>query len=200
MIRRELVINDFFTLCTRCIFPEWLLFIYERTQSCCSKRNSDPELQKIVPESFCKDYGRRLSEHFDDDDDERELSNRNLKVGNGWSPYHNDIMKSIYFSAYHGSLTEPPCSTMVAWRIISEPMTIHTAQLLAMEHLLSEHRDKDTCQRTSVDSKGSTSRPVQEIVKMDKDHGLYECKRTNFVSDKEKLYMREITGDPHWCC
>lgn len=114
----------------------------------------------------------------------------------GWSPYNKEILNSLYFYAYHGSLTEPPCSEFVAWRVMHDPMYISRGQLEQLQDILFNHKNPN-CERTSFDYKESVARPVKSH---HVDHQFYQCTRDNYVSDKEKAYMREITGDPHWCC
>jgi len=114
----------------------------------------------------------------------------------GWSPYHKEILNSLYFYAYHGSMTEPPCSDFIAWRVMHDPMHISRSQLEQLKDILFNHKNQN-CERTSFEYKESVARPVQNL---HEDHTFYQCTREDYVSDKEKVYMREITGDPHWCC
>lgn len=47
----------------------------------------------------------------------RELLKDETPFGRGgWDPFHRSLERSIYFWGYWGTLTEPPCSTFVAWR------------------------------------------------------------------------------------
>ena len=66
-----------------------------------------------------------------------------------WDPYHRDLMPSIHFYGYSGSLTEPPCTEFCEWRVLDKPMS---AQLLQMKLLLF-HVDKK-CRLTSTHYEG----------------------------------------------
>ena len=50
-----------------------------------------------------------------------------------FDPWDSDIMRSIFFFGYEGSLTEPPCSEFVEWRIIDTPTTVSRQQLFQMK-------------------------------------------------------------------
>ena len=69
-----------------------------------------------------------------------------------WDPYHRDLMPSIHFYGYSGSLTEPPCTEFCEWRVLDKPMSISSAQLLQMKLLLF-HVDKK-CRLTSTHYEG----------------------------------------------
>lgn len=85
-------------------------------------------------------------------------SHRRLRAN--WFPYHPLLTPSPWFYAYAGSLTEPPCTEFVNWRIIRRPMLISMEQLEQLKHLLMNHVDS-TCKRTSVHHARSVARPVQ---------------------------------------
>eukprot|EP00957_Ditylum_brightwellii_P194153 14785854-Ditylum_brightwellii.AAC.1 len=58
-----------------------------------------------------------------------------------WDPWHkDDIMRSFWFYAYDGSLTEPPCYPFVGWRIVDTPMLISRKQLNDLRSLIFLHQ------------------------------------------------------------
>jgi hypothetical protein len=79
-----------------------------------------------------------------------------------WNPHHESLVPSIYFYGYDGSLTEPPCSEIVSWFVIDEPMKISRNQLEQMKYLLFTNVDGTTCQSTSVHHQSSVARPIQD--------------------------------------
>jgi len=85
----------------------------------------------------------------------------------GFKEIYN-VIRSMYFWAYEGSLTTPPCSEIVQWRIIDTPVQMSKDQFERMRVLLREggpcgsHPDRRTLgpyggtrplQRDSSDSK-----------------------------------------------
>mmetsp|Transcript_25490 Transcript_25490/g.51898 ORF Transcript_25490/g.51898 Transcript_25490/m.51898 type:complete len:305 (+) Transcript_25490:1-915(+) len=99
-----------------------------------------------------------------------------------WDPFHESIVRSVWFYGYEGSLTEPPCSEFVEWRIILEPALISKRQLAKLKDLLFNHVDEN-CQRTSVHSKEhGVARPLQPY----NGHSLYTCTCLDFMDDESK--------------
>mmetsp|Transcript_8704 Transcript_8704/g.12788 ORF Transcript_8704/g.12788 Transcript_8704/m.12788 type:complete len:107 (-) Transcript_8704:108-428(-) len=103
--------------------------------------------------------------------------------------------QSLYHWGYWGSLTEPPCSSFVAWRVLTEPAYISQAQLDQLKKILFTNRNED-CAYTSVAHEESVARPLQSL----RERDLYKCTISDYVSDIQKERMRIETGDPNWCC
>ena len=125
----------------------------------------------------------------------RELVDKTPFGIGGWDPFDPSLERSIYHWGYYGSLTEPPCSTFVAWRVLTEPAFVSTRQLNQMKNILFTHRD-DSCNYTSVSFQESVARPIQP----NRGRLIHKCTVNDYVSDKEKAQMREKTGNPNWCC
>lgn len=98
-----------------------------------------------------------------------------------WNPFHPRILNSIYFFAYSGSLTEPPCSEWVSWRVLDQPMQISTGQWDALRDILFGQLDAD-CKQSSAHWQGSVARPIQSL----NDRPLWRCTQNDYVSDIEK--------------
>jgi carbonic anhydrase len=98
-----------------------------------------------------------------------------------WDPFQPRIVNSIYFYGYGGSLTEPPCSEWVSWRVLDTPMQISSAQLNQMSNILFGHLDQD-CKRNNVQWQNSVARPTQSL----NDRELWQCTRDDYESDVEK--------------
>jgi len=121
-----------------------------------------------------------------EEDDEVDSQKRRLadpKTSKGrWDPFHQgDILRSIWFYGYKGSLTEPPCTQLVHWRVIDEPMLISSTQLMHMKRLLFDHIDAD-CVPTSVQWEGSVARPIQQSTTTP----VWKCSCKNFLSDDDR--------------
>ena len=113
----------------------------------------------------------------------------------GWNPFHPSLERTIYFWGYWGSLTEPPCSTFVSWRVLTEPAYISKSQWEQMKNILFSNQNKQ-CEYTSVNNKQSVARPIQPF----RGRLLHKCTVNDYVSDREKEAMRKETGNPNWCC
>jgi len=125
----------------------------------------------------------------------RELIDESPFGRGGWDPFHRDLERTIYFWGYWGSLTEPPCSTFVAWRVLTEPAYISRRQLEQMKTILFSNRN-ELCEYTSVNYQQSVARPIQP----NRGRLLHKCTINDYVSDKEKEEMRKKTGNLNWCC
>lgn len=77
-------------------------------------------------------------------------------------PY--DLWPTIYFYRYQGQLTMPPCSEIVVWRILDEPLLISRKQFKQLGRLLTSYVDPETCQGASaVSPHGENYRPLESI-------------------------------------
>ena len=129
----------------------------------------------------------KFQEHFDVNKskcDERYLESKDhnkWQKSKTWSPFHEDIIRTIYFYGYWGALTEPPCSDEVTYRILIEPMYISNIQLLQLKNILFNQVD-EKCRRSSVHHNGSVARPPQE----QKNRPIWKCTESNFLSDDDR--------------
>jgi hypothetical protein len=61
-------------------------------------------------------------------------------------------------------ITVPPCSEIVSWRVLDEPLVISKHQLRDMATLLRNYRNPDTCElATQTSGTGENVRPLQEL-------------------------------------
>jgi hypothetical protein len=107
-----------------------------------------------------------------------------------WDPYHQDLLSSIHFYGYSGSLTEPPCTEFCEWRVLDTPMQISSDQLLQMKTLLFNHVDKK-CRLTSTHYEGSVARPIQDSSR----RPVYQCTCRDYLADddnKKRCSKREF--------
>lgn len=98
-----------------------------------------------------------------------------------WNPFWPRIINSVHFYGYGGSLTEPPCSEWVAWRVMDAPMEISYKQWDQMRNILFNQVD-ESCHRSSAHWMGSVARPTQSL----NDRPLWKCTEQDYLSDVEK--------------
>ena len=92
------------------------------------------------------------------------------------------IMTSDWFFGYEGSLTEPPCTEFLEWRIIDTPALISREQHQQMKRILFNHVDGD-CERTSVHSEEyGVARPLQAY----NDRLVHRCMCRDFLGDEAR--------------
>lgn len=153
----------------------------------------------IAPPS--KQEEPRQSTILDEPAEELENLRRNLRAARkmqeeatfAWDPYKKDeIMRSIHFFAYSGSLTEPPCTEFVDWRILDTPMLISRRQLFQMKTLLFKHRSIESgCQLSSNHHMGSVARrPLQPLNR----RKVYRCTCRDFLSDDDRDGILALDG------
>ena len=88
---------------------------------------------------------------------------------------------SQYYFRYDGSITSPPCSEKVEWRIMEDPLVISLSQMHRLEMLTAMYIDYPTCQlatwgkpRDDATCKVDVNRPVQYL---SHDHEMKDCQR-----------------------
>ena len=78
--------------------------------------------------------------------------------------YPYSLWPTIWYFSYHGSITSPPCSAIVHWRILDTPMLISRRQYKQLASLLKAFKNKACDDDMSLTStKGENSRPLQVI-------------------------------------
>jgi len=121
-----------------------------------------------------------------------KLIGRQTKKMSYWDPLQPGpgMWQSVHFWSYSGSLTEPPCSEGVNWRIVDVPVHISLKQLWQMKKLMFEHVDPDTCQMTSSHFEESNARPIQPF----RGGAQYRCRRSDYASDVERMASGRVKG------
>lgn len=77
-------------------------------------------------------------------------------------PY--DLFPTIYYYKYQGSITYPPCSQIVRFRVLDEPLKISRRQLRQLGALQGSYLNEHTCESASVVSPlGENYRPLQVL-------------------------------------
>jgi len=85
-------------------------------------------------------------------------------VGSIRKKFPYDLWPSIYYYRYQGSMTYPPCSKNVQWRIFDIPMRISRRQYKQLARLLESYVDESTGKSASVlSSNGENMSPLYPI-------------------------------------
>ena len=164
-----------------------LIPVYKNDERQCKERqdmlsstNSSSSLAAIINDFVHKGGRRELLEIVEDRDvSKMRLGQRGLATK--WHPFHPDIQRTIHFWGYSGSITEPPCTSMVDWRVMDVPTPISMLQLDQFKYILMNHVD-GYCRQTSVhNNEGSVARPTQY------EQDYYKCTRDDYVSDEEAI-------------
>jgi carbonic anhydrase len=113
----------------------------------------------------------------------KKITDRQLQFrSDNFDPYSENIMTTMFFYRYDGSITEPPCRD-ITWWIMKDPMVISTRQLFETKRLLFSHVDSD-CTATSVhNSDQSVARP---LFGLGEDRDIQYCRDGDFRSDADK--------------
>lgn len=96
-------------------------------------------------------------------DRRRQLHDRKVQEGTLYNPYDKVPSNStMYF--YSGSLTTPPCSEIVTWNVVDQPISISVREYTAITNLILDYVNPETCIPASISSpSGYTARPTQPL-------------------------------------
>lgn len=120
-----------------------------------------------------------------------------------WHPYDWYIQANTeYYFRYEGSMPEPPCFEGVHWRILKDPIRVSPAQLRALNALLRQRLDPETCEYATASiprhpgaqKKVSVNRPLQTRTSR---HKLVFCECENWTSkaDPDISYCQQTMAD-----
>lgn len=112
---------------------------------------------------------------------------RRLQSGRIFTPHHVKLVPSIYFYAYEGSITEPPCSEFVTWFITDVPMEMSFAQLEQLKRIQFQYVDPH-CKKTSIHFQESNARPIQDTF----GRAVWHCTPSDFLSDAEMYPQGDV--------
>lgn len=76
-------------------------------------------------------------------------------------PFPYSLWPSIWYYRYRGSMTSPPCSDIVHWRVLDEPLRISKGQLRRLVGLTNAFVDEDCNADRATSPKGENFRPLQ---------------------------------------
>jgi len=94
-------------------------------------------------------------------------------------PWPYIMWPTIHYYRYKGSLTQPPCSEIVHWRVFDEPSRISRRQYRQLTALVNSYVDPDTCASATITSPtGENYRPLQEL---NDDNDVTHCTDRDFT-------------------
>jgi len=70
------------------------------------------------------------------------------------------LIPTSWYCGYRGTLTAPPCTERIHWRIMDLPIPISRSQVTRMQNLLVNRLDSN-CKKVSSAYKGTVNRPLQ---------------------------------------
>jgi len=130
--------------------------------------------------------------------EEEERLRELQKKGQIWNPWdHEYIFTSEWFFGYEGSLTEPPCTSFVEWRVIDTPAYLSSRQLSQIKGLIFDHVDPNRgCAPNTQFHRDSVARPVQPL----KGRNVHRCTCRDFLPKVDRQWYdrnRCWEGDEH---
>ena len=131
---------------------QWEEKSWKRQNEC--ERKKDPSVAEYAP-TYYNVYRKNVMKEIWD-----------LPQGDGNSTLRADFnvwrfMPTGYYCGYQGSLTTPPCTEKVTWRILDLPMKMSINQYERMQTILTNRIDTTTCEITSAAYNGTVNRPLQ---------------------------------------
>jgi len=104
------------------------------------------------------------------------------------------FMPTGWYCGYKGTLTEPPCTQKVHWRILDLPMKISVNQFTRMQNLLVNRIDSDCVSNATVAFNGTVNRPLGKRKKLK----TYCCTSQNWpFREKDPLYWLDSWPDEY---
>lgn len=156
-------------------------------KACCSNANrrlassNDDLLQKIEDqETVIRRLKEKLSVFEPSVQERRELGQWDKKCKGSFYCFMNlyKHTETDYYYNYRGGLTYPPCTEIVYWRVMLNPLMISPSQLKRIEKMIYMHLD-DNCELNTVGKRRGSSgcevdvnRPRQAL---SRGHGLKMC-------------------------
>jgi hypothetical protein len=171
---------------------EWMLQqwaqVAEQEAQDCSRRHR--QLRQV------SDYELKNSKPKDDVSSAEQDQKRELqfspspcatdRFGGGCEPlaprrrmYPYNLWPTIWYYGYSGSLTTPPCTNRVQWRVLEHPLQISRRQYKQLTRLLTQSRDSNCELDTAVNpTTGENFRPLQP--RDQSSQNIYRCTFDDF--------------------
>jgi len=112
-----------------------------------------------------------------------------------WFPYEWLIeVGTEYYHRYEGTQLVPPCWEVVHWRILKDPIRVHSRQIKELNRLMAWRLNKDTCQLDTagvISSDGSTINASRETMYYESPHRMVFCECKDWPS--------HFPSDQEWC-
>uniref|UniRef100_A0A7S1YE76 carbonic anhydrase n=1 Tax=Grammatophora oceanica TaxID=210454 RepID=A0A7S1YE76_9STRA len=88
-------------------------------------------------------------------------------------PYN--LWPSIWYYRYAGSITAPPCTSIVQWRVMEKPLTMSTRQMKQLAQLQNSYKTSDCAEDDLLSPTGENFRPLQS-----RSQQVLHCTYDNF--------------------
>ena len=145
------------------------------------KRGASEEDELDINRSTWLDEPEEEEDRFQQSLREAERRAQNIRKFNPWT---SDIVRTLWFFGYEGSLTEPPCTEFIEWRVLDTPALISRKQYWQLRVLLFDHVGKN-CKKTSVHYQGSVARPIQPY----NGRLVHRCMCRDFLGDRDRAKL-----------
>jgi len=156
----------------------------------CAPTNGTRLRKRVLERATRKQQAHRSASSWEPNIQRRAQNCKPDKFGRGCEPleprtrmYPYSMWPSIWYFSYQGSITQPPCSTIVHWRIIDEPMYISRRQYKQLTPLITAFKSLACDGNVTLTSpRGENFRPLQQPSRRT-DQPVAHCRIDNFGFD-----------------
>jgi len=176
----------------------WEEELWSKQNEC--KRRIDPTIPEYAPTYYTVYTKKETNDIWD----LPKVVNANSTLRTDFNIWR--FMPTGYYCGYKGSLTEPPCTDKVTWRILDLPMKISKAQYKRMQSILTNRLDDTTCEITTASYNGTVNRPLQyedKILQKDNEvlqegRNINTAKPRSFCCNAYNWPFSDVNDPQYW--